>query len=133
MTPFSALLSLSGLSQREAATFLGVANVTVDKWASGKRSPAPAVLMQMSDLIRAQDRAAAEALAFIAGQNPVPDKVEIGYPADDYEAQGLGFPSVRAWGAMVGRIIAGAETPIILIPRGSTPATAAAMDAKEGG
>lgn len=60
------------------------------------------------------------------------EEIELGYPADDHEARQLGFQTVSAWSAMAPRVIAEVDAPIKLVPRGSTPATAAAIDAREG-
>jgi transcriptional regulator with XRE-family HTH domain len=134
MTPLTLLLSLSGLSQREAAEFLSVSASSVDKMSRGTRSTPPGIIDEMKLLIAAQDRAAAEALAEIKkirrAKNP-PDAIEIGYPADDHEARALGWPCVGAWCGMAARVVAGSSVQARLVPRGSTPATAAAADAHD--
>jgi hypothetical protein len=55
MTPFSALQSLCGLSNREAADYLNVPESTVEKWRKPPSSPSarnapPGVLAELSDL-----------------------------------------------------------------------------------
>lgn len=128
MTAFALLLQLSSLSQREAATLLGVSPSSVDKMARGIRSTPPGVLAEMQRLIDRQWTAAAEALALIAAGEA--DRIEISYPTDDHEAQSLGWPCVGAWRGMAARVVAGAPNAsrLDLVPRGSTPATAAASD-----
>ena len=108
MTPFSLLLQLSGLTQREAATFLDSREDTVRSWSLGRRNAPPGVIEQMRDLIDRQEEAAVQAIRQIEAMSDdmTPDEIEIGYPADDHEAQELGFPTVSAWGAMAARVIA---------------------------
>lgn len=128
MTPFALLLHLSGLSQREAAALLRVSSSSVDKMARGIRSTPPGVLAEMQRLTDRQQAAAVEALALIASS--AADRIEIGHPTDDHEAQALGWPCVGAWRGMAARVVAGAPdaSRLDLVPRGSTPATAAASD-----
>lgn len=130
MTPFAALLDLAGLSQREAASFLEVSPSLIDKMARGARSTSDDLLDNLKDLIERQEVAAFQAIDLF--DEMTPDEVEIGYPADDHEAKSLGWPCVGAWKGMVARIIASTTRTIVLVPRGSTPATAAAIDAHEG-
>lgn len=131
MTVFGLLLKLSGLTQAEAAAFLNVSKDSVDAWSRGKRTAGPGVIAEMRGLIARQQAAADEFLDML--DEAQPEEVELGFPADDCEAQHLGLPTVSAWGAMAARVIAEAKTPVVLVPRGSTAATAAAIDAKEKG
>jgi len=128
VTPFSALIRLAGLSIREASEFLNIRPDTAASYATGRRTPAPGHIDELRALIGRQARAADEALDIIDAQ--AADETELGYPADDYEAQALGWPSTGAWGAVAARIIA-KTVRVKLVPRGSTPATAAASDAHE--
>lgn len=57
-----------------------------------------------------------------------PEKVELGYPSDDYEAKTLGWPCIGAWAGMAARIVAGSPATVVLVPRGSTLATAGAAN-----
>ena len=144
VTPYSAIQSLCGLSNREAAEFHGVAEITVKSWRSGKRPAPDGALGELLDLWTAIDNAAVEAaeelMRVFHDAGAMPSMIEIGYPADDHEAQGLGFPCVGAWRQMAGRLID--ELASILhepvevgrirfVPRGSTPATAKAIDVRE--
>lgn len=127
MTPFGLLLQISGLSQREAAHFLSASPSSIDKMARGARSCPDGIITEMRSLIERQEVAADEALRLIEDQPP--PEIEIGYPADDHEAQSLGWPCVGAWRGMAARIVASVDVPVTLVPRGSTPATARAADA----
>ena len=128
MTPFALLSRLAGLSHREAAEFLGVRIDTVKSWAAGRNGCRQDVLDELRALLAAEARAADEALT-IVGETET-EAIEIGYPASDAEASALGWPCVGAWGAMAARVIAGSDRPTRLVPRGSTPASAAAMAAR---
>lgn len=131
MTPAALLIQLAGLSHREAAEFLGVRPDTVQSW-HRRRNPSAAgrgVIDDLRTLIAKQERAAAEAvaqMAKLARKHGAPAEIEIGYPADDHEARHLGWPCVGAWRSMAARVVAASPMPIKLVPRGSTPATAAA-------
>lgn len=129
MTPFALLAQLAGLSQREAAAFLNLSPSSVDKMARGVRSTPPGVIDELRRLVGKQEDAAVRALDLIDAQGA--DNIELGYPSDDYEAQSLGWPCVGAWAAMAARVVAGTEASVALAPRGSTPASAAAVDAHE--
>lgn len=129
MTPFALLLRLSCMSQREAADFLGVSPSSIDKMSRGARPAPEGVIEQMRDLIELQVTTAEKHAAHILPLDI--DQIELGYPADDHEAQDLGFPCVGAWAGMAAQIVAALDIPIVLVPRGSTPGTAAAMDAHE--
>ena len=136
MTPFALLCRLAGLTHDEAATLCGVRGDSARQWATGRRTAPPNALGTLRDLIARQDRAAAEALAQIAAltaEHGAPDVVDLGYPADDHEARGMGWPCAGAWAAMAARVIAASPAPIALVPRGSTSATAAAADARDRG
>ena len=126
MTPFGLLLTLSGLSQREAAAFLRLSPTSIDKMSRGHRAAPPGVLAEMCALIARQQAAADEALDII--EEARPPEVEIGFPADDHEANVLGWPCVSAWQAMAARVVAEASVPVRLVPRGSTVGTARAAD-----
>lgn len=135
MTPISIFCAFAGLSHREASLFLNVRPDTVKSWSSGRNSCPAGPLSELKKLIRAQQRAADHIIKTIsesAGQPGAPDVIEIGYPADDHEAQSLGWPCVGAWRGMIARVLVHVETPVTLVPRGSTPATAAAADANDG-
>lgn len=145
MTPFSALQSLCGLSNREAAEFLGTSEDQVNKLRSGARGARAGreyltLLQSLWTVIETAAVDAAEAIGR-AGVVDQPGPIEIGYPADDHEARELGFPCVGAWRQMAARFI---DEMMILndgfdpgrfkfTPRGSTSATALAIEARERG
>lgn len=132
-TPFSLLLQLSGLSHREAAEFLAVRLDTIKSWSSGRNTCPDGALADMRRLIAKQDRAAVKALAQIAQlktDHVSPDVVELGEPIDDNDAQSFGWPCVGAWRGMAARVVMACPrgVTIQIVPRGSTPATRAAMN-----
>ena len=132
MTPFAALSTLAGLTLHEAGDLCGVRHDSARQWATGRRTAPPGAIDRLRDLIATQERVATQTLAQIvalAQQHGAPAEIEIGYPADDYEAQSLGFPCVGAWAAMAARVIAAAPVSVVLTPRGSTVAPAAAVAA----
>lgn len=139
MTPFSALQSLCGLSNREAAAYLDMTESAVEKFRRGNREAPSGVLRDLQQLWTVIDTAAVDAAEAMArdGILKAADGIEIGYPADDHEAEQLGLPSVGAWRQMLARLVDELmmlddefdPARIKLVPRGSTPATAAAADA----
>ncbi len=135
MTPYSILCAHAGLSHREASDFHKVRPDTIRSWSSGRNRAPQGAIDELIDLINRQEQLAEAALLRIhalAAENGAPEFVELGYPADDYEAQSIGWPCVGAWRAMAARVLAKSTHPVRLVPRGSTPATAAAIDAREG-
>ena len=63
-------------------------------------------------------------------QNGAPESVELGLVSDDYEARALGWPSADAHAAVLRKTIKllphDLAILVKIVPRGSTPATAAA-------
>jgi len=134
MTPYSILCAHAGLSHREASDFHKVRPDTIRSWSSGRNRAPQGAIDELIDLINLQEQIANSTLSRIyalAAENGEPETTELGFPADDYEAQTLGWPCVGAWRAMAARVIAKSTHPVRLVPRGSTPATAAAIDARE--
>lgn len=136
-TPFSLLLSLSGLSHREAADYMHVRLDTVKSWASGRNQCPHGAIADMRRLIAQQERTAAETLAQIAQletDHGSPDAVELGEPIDDDDAQSIGWPCLGAWRGMAARVVRASQrgATIQIVPRGSTPATRAAKYHSEG-
>ena len=128
-TPFSLLVLLAGLSQREAGDFLGVRIDTVKSWSSGRNRCPDGALADMRRLVAQQERTASEALAQIEHMESghgLPDAIELGEPVDDDDARSIGWPCVGAWRGMAARVVAGTDRPVEIVPRGSTPATRAA-------
>jgi transcriptional regulator with XRE-family HTH domain len=134
MTPIAILLDLAGLSQREAAEFLKCSPSSIDKMARGVRSAPAGIIDELRTLIDRQEEAAdyfIDQLDELIAEHGAPETIELGFPADDHEAQTLGWPCVGAWSAMAARVIAQTDLPCVLVPRASTPATAAATDSHE--
>lgn len=132
MTLFALLIDRCGLSHQEAAEFLQVRRDTVHSWSTDRR-PAPAgVIGQLRALYRAIDRAANEAMAELGRaikQRGAPEVIELGLASDDHEARSLGLPCVGAHAALLGLVAARLDVPVVIVPRGSTAATAGAADA----
>ncbi|MCA3392429.1 MAG: hypothetical protein INF47_09445 [Roseomonas sp.] len=130
MTPYRVLLSRVGLSLADAATLHDVRLDTVKSWCAG-RNPAPGgVIAELRALYARQRRAADEAVA-VAAQAPPGAVVELGYAVDDAEALSIGWPCASAQHASLGMVVARLDGPVRLLPRGTTPATAAAADAHD--
>lgn len=131
MTPYRLLLSRVGLSQADAATLHQVRLDTIKSWCGGRRGAPPGALAELRALHAQQKQAAAEALQMIA-ERPGAGQIELGYAVDDHEAQGMGWPCAAAQWACLGMVAAACDRPVSLVPRGTTTATAAAADAREG-
>ena len=91
MTLFRALVSLAGLTHREAAAYLGVSVDAVKSWSCGRNACRPNILEALVSLIIRQED---EARYSAWGSNP---------PQTDEEAQALGWPCLNAWWAMAAR------------------------------
>ena len=95
----------------------------------GVREPPEGVIKEMSELVALQTKAVERQLSFMK-TNGV-KQAEIGYPVDNEEAKSMGWPCIGAVKVVLGRIIAGSDATITLVPRGATNGTAAAIDARE--
>jgi transcriptional regulator with XRE-family HTH domain len=133
MTLYRALLSASGLSQREVADFHGVRLDTVKNWVQSKSAPPDGVIAEIKGLVRRQLKAAAEMAAAI--EKSQAEAIEIGLASDDHEAQQppLDWPCATAQLQAIGLAVAQTDKPVRIVPRGSTPATAGAADINEKG
>lgn len=134
-TTFSLLLRASGLSQREAAVFLGVSPSSVDKWSRGVKTAPEGAEADLAALVAEIDLAAHDtataALDRLAQFDTPPDAVRLGLASDDEEARQLGLPTVSAHAALLGRVAAALiyeGHTVDIVPRGSESATAAAAD-----
>jgi hypothetical protein len=123
---FALLLDYCGLSRSEAAKFLNIRQDSVNDLSTGRRPPPAGVVRELKSLARAIRTAAAEALEISTAANSA--EVELGFCADDYEAQSLGWPCAAAHRAVLREIVAGlpADVEVVLVPRGSSTASAAA-------
>lgn len=127
---FKLLRLRCGLSQTEAAIFLNVAESTIQSWDQSRRTAPPGVLTELRDLYDKIEAAAENALAVLA-DTAGDTEIEIGLTADDHEARQLGLPCVGAHEALLGLVIAWSDRPVKIVPRGSTAATAGAVQARE--
>lgn len=133
---YALLRERCGLSIREAAEFHAVPVNTVTKWSSGDRNAPPGVVAELRELYATIEDIADEAVAAVdqakSEQGSPPEAVELGLASDDYEAQQLGLPCVGAHAAAVGLAAISIDDSVVIVPRGSTPASAAAADANDG-
>lgn len=129
---FYATLQGLGLSQSEAAAFLGVRLDTVKSWCQGRRTPPAGAWAQLHELAGVQDRAARELVQAARDAVTTGAVIELSVANDDAEAQALGWPCVAAQLATFRRawemLPTGAQ--IEIVPRGSTPASKAAIGAR---
>lgn len=124
-------MAACGLSQREAAAYLDVRLDTVAKAMTGRsRTPSG----WLADLRRLHERQvlAAEQVYRLWREAGEPKEIEMGYASDDYEAQQppLGWPCVGAQMAVFRMIWERlpADVRVVVVPRGTTLATAAAAE-----
>ena len=134
MNYFNHLLKISGLSNTEAAIFFDVRLDSVKGWQSGRRNVPPGILETIEQLVDRMLNAANQAIDAINEQHTTPTSIEIGYAADDHEAQTLGWPTASVHERVIALVAAQANAAghsVTIVPRGSTSATAAAIDAHE--
>lgn len=128
-TTFSLLVNRCGLSTREAAEFLDARVDTVKSWSSGRNKCPAGVIDQLRDLYASIEAAADNHIAAVKHlieTNGAPEEIEISIAADDDEARTLGFPCAGVHGAVIGIVTASIDVPVVVVPRGSTVATAGA-------
>lgn len=137
LTTFKSLCQSCGLTMSEATAFLDVREGTARAWWLGNRTCPQSVHDDLLNLYRIIDQAAQAAADFIMQQKnenvAAPEMIELGIASDDHEAQTLGFPCIGAHGAVLRRVIESLPDDLalrcIIVPRGATPATAAAIEA----
>lgn len=133
MTTYNTLLSASGLSLREAADYHNVRLDTVKSWSSGRNGVPDGAIDEIYNLVARQLQAAQQAANHITTtieQRGTPEDIELGICTDDHEAQSLGWPCASTHKVVIGLTI-GLLPPdiaalVVIVPRGSTPASAAA-------
>jgi len=128
------LIDACGLSQREAAEFLGVRLDTVKSWYRVHPTAArPGIIHELQALHVKQRRAAANFINLtrkLARDGHTSDAIEVGIASDDAEARSLGWPCVGAQRMAIAMAAARIKDfRIITVTRGTTFATAAAADA----
>lgn len=129
ITAYALLLDRCGLSHREAAEIHGVRLDTVKSWAAG-RNPAPAgVVGELRDLHASLAAAAQQHVDFINDSAADGVLIELGLAQTDDEARTLGLPCIGAQKALLGMVVAAVKRPFVVVPRGSTLASAAAVAA----
>ena len=118
-----------GLSIVEAAAFHHVSDDTVKAWSSGRRKAPDGVIQELRNLYDTIETAAVNIARMIDDDT---GEIELGLAADDHEAQSIGWPCVGAQAASIGLAACYLDNDVIIVPRGSTIATAAAADTHEG-
>lgn len=137
-TLYGLLRERCGLSLEQAARFHNVSHNTVVSWGRhiNGRTPPAGIITELRVLFATMEAAADQCLAQIeeaaALQGGPADEITLGVAADDYEAQQLGLPCVGVHEAVIGMVAARVDVPVTIVPRGSTPASAAAADAHDG-
>lgn len=126
-TLYAIMLQACGLSQQEAADFHKVRLDTVKSWSAGRRPAPDGAIAELRALFEKIETAADSLIDMIEGHDPEAE-IEIGYAADNHEAQSLGWPCAGAQFASIALAAMYIAQPIRLVPRGSTTATAAAAD-----
>ena len=135
-SPFKLLCQSCGLTMDEAINFLNIRHDTGKSWWLGRRNPPEEVLRDLHSLHARIDDVARNVLATIdqvEREKGELEKIAIGVAVDDHEAHDLGWPCIGATAA-IARIVLENLAPdklarVIIVPRGSTPETAAAADA----
>jgi hypothetical protein len=128
VTLYDLLRQRCGLSQQEAADLHAASLDSVKSWCSGRRTAPESAIEELRSLYARIERAAAEGVRTIRRHRGA-SVVELGLASDDHEAQTLGWPCVGAHAAVLGIVAARSPRPILIVPRGSTAATAKAADA----
>ena len=134
MTLYKNLLNVSGLSHLEAAHFHDVRRDTINSWSSGRNPTPDGVILEIATLIQKMHTAINESMAAVAQQKQKPQTIELGLCSDDHEAQTLGWPCVSVHARVIGTIAAqliALGHNVEIVPRGSTPSTAAAIEAHD--
>lgn len=130
MTLFRLLISVSGFSHTQAADFLDVRRDTINSW-SASRNPTPSgVITELATLISRMQNAVDQTMETIDEQHTEPAIIELGYCADDHEAQSLGWPTASVHARVIGMIASQCIElghTVEVLPRGTTIATAAAI------
>lgn len=131
-TLFAAALQGLGLSQSEAAAHLDISPHNINAMSAGRRPVPAGVWRELHTLAASQDRAA-RAAADKARRVKDGATIELALARDNDEARALGWPSVGAQVAVFRRVweLLGPDAIIRLVPRGSTPATKAAIAARQ--
>ncbi len=123
---YAAMLTLSGLSEKEAAALHDVEVRTVKTWNDGRSKPTAKAMQDIKDVIVAQEQLAMYSLNRITGlveKQGAPKVVDLGYPVHKAEAEALGLPTLSACMAMVARVAAMIPYEVNLVPQGEATGT----------
>ena len=122
MTFFAALIRRLGLTQAEAASYLGAGVGTVDAWCRGRRNPHPDVWVRLRELADRQAKTADQIIDVLGAAPAGLTAIETNLPAGDWPGDGTAAVAlVDAW------LACDLSAPIVIVEPGSTPATAAAQ------
>lgn len=117
ITLYKSLMDLCGLSQKQAADFHGVNLNTVKSWCAGRNNAPQGVIDELSGLFCYMSRAAHEVLNI--AENAGASSLDLGYSADDAEAQSLGWPTASCHAAVMAMVAAEFDGSVTWSPRGS--------------
>ena len=112
-TPFKLLCDRCGLSQREAADFLGARLDTVKSWASGRNRAPAGVIAELRKLHATIERAAGELVAEVKKRRP--DELALFLARTDDEARDRGWPCIGAMAAAIGIVAARTDLPVVMM------------------
>lgn len=106
MTLFAAAIRLLGLSQAEAADYLGVSLDTLKPWCKGRRTPPPGTWTELRALYDTQCEAAEAALALI--EEAQPDELTL----NTNGPRGTEWPTKSAHMAALARVALESDLPV---------------------
>lgn len=117
MTPYSLLLSLTGLSHKSAAVLHGVRLDTVKSWASGRRNAPPDALDQLRDLHDKISTVADNLIEYVQDMD-LPDDMplEIAVCMTDAEARERGLPFAACHHQAIAQALTCILNPVSLVP-----------------
>ncbi|MDF1736675.1 MAG: hypothetical protein P1U37_15395 [Minwuia sp.] len=117
MTPYSLLISLTGLSHKDAAALHGVRPDTVKSWIYGRRNAPPGALNELRELIDRIEKMANQVIEYVQDMD-VPDDMplEIAYCATDAEAKARGLPFAACHHVVIAQALSALYNPATLVP-----------------
>ena len=141
---YRCVLTSTGMSVSEAATFHQTDEGIINKWIEGSEQPPADVMRSLSQLVcrmfesveQVMDHVIEKAEAVLDGSDNYPDEIELGVASDDVEAQTMGWPTASTHETVIGMTAAqvlAIGIDVSVVPRGSTVTSAAAADAYDRG
>lgn len=125
-------LGFSGMTHAEAASLVGCAVDTMASYVTGRRNPPAEVTEKIKAVAKAVAKATSDAYALIhpvlRGKNP-PDCIELAVPAIGDDDSPVPFAS--CYSRVAAGLFAFTGIPVELVPRGSTPGAAAALEIRK--